>query len=598
MPVADEFDVSLGTGKSTVEPAFTHMKFGAVSRPNALPLSWYMLTNGTPTVVGPDAVRTSGGGIGKGTVPIIPFEPITDDMDKAVHQFLNDTRKLLQFKWGNGMQGEEFSMTDPKLLDSNYATINQTPEEGILMFRDAMDQWITADNIWLQYTITIIQSRLTNMINGLRPTGAVGIRQVGYGILDSSNGLDVMERPGSSILFFENKVSAFITAMNFSRSQLVQQFNLLYVLGCALQEMAEVSNLEMKNYSEYDWMAYANSLLLEFVGSADIAQIRPMVAFDIMERIFATLGVGISASNRFVFNDRATWESYITFCILFGIIMNRTKATLAEVDLRLMKNRMFITIAADLFAKVMEPEFKPGGASTPWYMMPRNYFNKGEIALPMVIPEPQDKFGVDLKLKGDNRFKLLRKPRAEFTKVEARDGKAPMIIELDPLKETHVEVVVHTDVQRYEVKLFSRDILIWKFRYRQARPNLANSSRMGNFVLGMMFGSPNSMTNGFQLSPEKDLFGPTYVDDRINMPGGKIQGQLERLGEHTISKDGDTGAVGRQVIHPGTVPGAAAAETPPDDKSQPEQGINKALDDAAKHGDLGNKAKTEAEKKV
>jgi len=330
-----------------------------------------------------------------------------------------------------------------------------------------------------------------------------------------------------------------------------------------LREFMPIRGKEARQWTLADYAAMVNSLLLQFVGSADISQTRDLTAFDIMDRVMATVGIGISEADRYQFTTPETWAKWFRFCIVFGILLARMKGTTANVDLRLVKSRTYITIAADLFNRVTTPPYMPGGGNTPWYIQARNHYPNGDIPVPCVVGEED----------GPCDYKWLRQPRVEYSRVESRFGMAMELVETDPLKEVWKKVVVHYDVQRYTLAYPQRDVILWKFDYAQSMFNdLKDEDAKWYWLYGLFYAGMNNLADGYAIVPKMELFATGQVDWRINA-----------LQEPVVAKSPTTTAPGtEQQVSPGVIPMAKDSVTEQGTTPQPVTPVSVPVPDVAK----------------
>jgi len=96
---------------------------------------------------------------------------------------------------------------------------------------------------------------------------------------------------------------------------------------------------QIVHYTDADYCALANSLLLQTSGSGDIKIDKVYTASDIYEQILQMIGMGISEAYPFLMTTQYSWEEYVELMIILGLVSSRAKATTITGEINLHSSR-------------------------------------------------------------------------------------------------------------------------------------------------------------------------------------------------------------------------------------------------------------------
>jgi hypothetical protein len=381
------------------------------------------------------------------------------------------------------------------------------------------------------------------------------VRMVGVSMCTAENGsLKVVRRVSDVIKWKgDNKAKMSILVDPWTTIQKREQYLNLLVLARAMIRLlpkTDEEGMEEPKHGKYfrtnDMIACINEILLHYGPSGEPYVGHEYTASTIMDNILTNIGIGLSESDRYMFNSQEAWRKWFTLCYLFGIISAKVKGTETQAEIRLEKSgKTLFPVILDAFINCFGDnghQFDiPGGSTTPWHLMARNIVKGYDLPLYTIIAEED--------LDGDIQaceYTRPKKPKAKFDIVEARFGKSSHpVIENMPTEEVRRRVIIHYDMQRYMLPRIDRDLHIWSIGYQQVLANgqMKDAQRRFNWFYGLFFGATRSYVAATSIVPSLKMFSTVGVSFG-STPAGEV----------TVTKSEDTSAVGQQEPNPTGLP--------------------------------------------
>jgi len=466
------------------------------------------------------------GVIATGTNPIIPVlgleSPEEEAVEKLADYVIDQLYVLLNIKFGSSMQPE--SGTDIKIrmdadIDEFVPTWDKIPLEGVTIWRDRLKQNFAAENIWWMQTMTAVQTAITTYAQKAPVSIKPDLRMTGDGFCRAEEGaIRIVRRVSDQMAWKGGTGTLKLIKDPYTVNEKREQYLALMLLARALwrcipDRMDKENDYKLSTYRHCfrtnDMMAVVNRLLLQFQAAGAPGVTHEYTASAILGGIDATIGLGLSEGDRFLFNTQQSWVDWFTFCVLFGIISQRTKGLIGDIEVRLDKVERMILLpqVIDNFNQVMGMnghQYDLSGSTTPWVPMARNLLQSLDIPMPMIVAETDLDGEVE-----QNKYLWIRKPIASFETVEARFGKlGSPLVEALPTKETHKIIRVHYDMQKYTVPRIDHDLNVWSIGYSQILSNgaMPEPQRRFNWLLGLFIAGPSNFTKGYAMAPGMKLF--------------------------------------------------------------------------------------------
>jgi len=582
MPLGLRQHAILGTAKPAIEAPISLYSHGILRAPNQINGSWMAITNGRPTFTAQTSFREAGGKLGAATCLVFPYDEqvwkAIDDVEGArngssaparigrriymllsegnraseenIHSILNIVFTQMSPLNASASAGKEVPRTDDALPTWPAAVQGQ-----LQIFRDSLYMYVQAEQVWLNLALSKLQQLITEILD----SGSVypQLRIVGYGaMIQGQTGPTFLKdtRPGHKIKYLDKSMAQFGLEFNpFERGAQRDQCMLMTMLAYKLRDI-----IRIPNYEWADYMALTEVLMFEFFGTGTESFGRPYDIADILERVASFIGMGLTEADSYLPEptDTASWEEWIEFGILFGLIGSRIKAWQAPVVIRLVTGSIYT--AAEYLNYVFQADYSrsrsgtfagiatappstgwSGSLMTPWFPMWRN--------------RPKDDFPFPCATDEDALpclYEPITPGVAEFQTIESRMGYIATPLAAYELKEVHVRVVSHVDTIHFLANYKMRNIMYWQLPVEQIVADEGLDRRARNYLtlVGLLTGNMNNLSEGYAIRMPPGLAVPMIIDTSVNQ-------FREAVADKTRS--GESDAVLPQESTPGAVPTSA-----------------------------------------
>jgi hypothetical protein len=554
-----------GKTSSPIEGAWGHYSYGIYHEKEQAATPFMITTNGSiEREAGADS-RFSGH-IGRATVPCVPIlqdiemrglmkefnttkaqiGAFLDKMNRPEVSGIHSTHEYMDIRYGS--TGEEPS-GNPTVEDFLVQTWPKVQQRAIVGFKDMYYRYFIAMKPHLIEMLNDIQAEITDIVRVVK--GAPTLAKVGYGMASrGKTGLSLERRPSRYTRFKDNTAKLDITIDPFPNTPLRSQAAYMHILGQQLKNMMTYNYKDgrgpgIKQFTDADYAAMANSLILQSSGSGEIKVDKTYSAADISEQVLHMIGHNIAEAYPFLPDEDEAWEELIEFYILWGIVGARVKATtlMGEVNLHSARNGIR---APYEFERYTKPNFENyGSLGTPYYFMARNSL-RGDFPIPCVmLYDDQDReYGLEGNaMDSPNVYDvLMQKQNVKFTTADVSRGEVAGSV-LDPLTEDQfVKLVIHPDVRILDVEYSMQALRIYKipaFTIMQA-DGMNQALRVQLFLLNLFSNGKQNLKEGYVMNPGIGMFDVS-----------KIQTYVNSIAQEIIIKD-DTNASSPQMASPNT----------------------------------------------
>jgi hypothetical protein len=446
------------------------------------------------------------------------YDVLIKDICKKIDEMILDKLAL-----GNDDVTFKKQEQNGSTADVQLETINRTPEDRPILFRDRRKLIIAFDKLWKATREDELQWQIQDRLSLIRnmPT----MKPIGYGFMDGNGGKDwhLVRRPNRYVKVGPRTVVKIDqTTLDIGNNEARIQASYMYMAAYALREFCKIGSAPDKwdrnQYNIHDYVAYCNLILAGVAGFGDTPTVKHWTATDIQTTIDHMLGFGYTIANRYQWGVNGdivrAWSKYYEWCLLMAFAIARVKAPTMDYEVtkylnqdRLVHNR-FTQVNGGHF-----PGF--GGFGNMVMLLPRNdmtWKGKPMFAFPVIVDtDPLD----DEKsvLTQANDYQRLRTKQVSFSSVRIDKGEIPPnVVDHTSTQQKWILLEPANDARIVEMQLELRDTIEYVFdRSTVVQNGLDEESRRVLYMISNLTNSPRVLTEGYITDVSLGLFSPIEV---------------------------------------------------------------------------------------
>jgi hypothetical protein len=449
----------------------------------------------------------------------IPFvlkefiEPICKLIDKLI---------LDKMEFGNDDVTFKKQEAGGSTADVMLETVNRTPEDRPIFFRDRRRIIIAFDRLWKATKEDEIQWEIQNLLGRVR--NVPNMAPIGYGFMHGESGKDwhLERRPNKYIKVGPRTVIKMDqTTLDIGNNEARIQASYMYLAAYALREFCKIGNapnsFNKKEYNLHDYVAYCNLILAGIAGFGDTPTTKHWSSLDIQTTIDHMVGYGYTVANRYQWGsdgDPAIWKHYYRWCLIMAFAIARVKAP--TMDYEFVKFINQDRLVHDRLTQVNGAHFPGfGGFGNLTLLMPRNdmkWKGKNMFAFPVIVDvDPID----DEKtiLREANDYQRLRTKQISFSTVRIEKGEIPPnTVDHLSLMQKWIILEPTNDARIIEMALEMRDTIEYSFDRSSVVSNgIDEHTRQILYLISNLTNSSRVLTDGYITDVSLSLFRPYEV---------------------------------------------------------------------------------------
>jgi len=402
--------------------------------------------------------------------------------EKAIIRNLTNIRDLIPWKWGNIS-----NVVADSLQDIVTRTGSMPPDVGILAQRED-NGWLTmtGDRQQLTLAMNTLQMDMTEI--GRLNLGQPRIAVIGYGLYgkDPDTGeYFVRKWPGTKLRISDTEeYGVFHVRENpYAFAAQRDQAVALGILGSVIKQWFPIKDLLFNDY-----VAIANTILLEYAGAGDIKVQPKFEASDIVTEIFRYIGIGEALAYRFNPDSMKSIEDRWFMAVALGYMANRFKGTVLPAILYPTGKAYAYKIAADfeLFSKPQLPGI--GSGSSPYFIMAAND-TRTDTPIPVLCRNGETSILHLMSIPTNIKFQTADVMMGEVPKATV-DQKAT--------DEVWFRWRVKSDAKMVTLDRFMRTLLQWRFPvWHLIKNKIPERDRSLIFGMNLLASESTTLADGY-----------------------------------------------------------------------------------------------------